>query len=159
MNGLGWTQGRRLHEIPQHAAAVAPDAPALIVGERTFSFADVVDRVQRTAGVISGCTPPGARVAVVGDNHWSWIDTYYGVPAAGRILVFANHRLAPPELRSVLDRSGATVLVGPRADIERIDPGPAVRTTFDLDEWEAAVAAADPALARRGRDRGRRRRS
>lgn len=149
MNGLGWTEGRLLHEIPQRAADVDPEAPALIVAERTFSFADVVDRAERTAAVISGCSEPGARVAVVGDNHWSWVDTYYGVPAAGRILVFANHRLAPPELRSVLDRSGATVLVGPRAEIERIDPGPAVTTTFDLDAWDTSLTATRSGVAER----------
>ena len=139
---LQWTQGRRLHEIPERAADVDADAPALIVGERTFSFGAVVDRAQRAEAVVAECTTPGARVAVVGDNHWSWVDAYYGVPKAGRILVFCNHRLAPPELRSVLDRSGATVLVGPRPELERIAPGPGVHTTFDLAEWDAALALA-----------------
>lgn len=139
MSELEWTQRLRLHDVLQRAAEAAPEAPALVVGSRTFSFAEVVDRARRTAALVGGCTEPGDRVAVVGDNHWSWVDAYYGVPEAGRILVFCNHRLAPPELRSVLERSGATVLVGPRAELERIDPGPAVHTTFDLDEWDAAL--------------------
>jgi len=144
MAALDWTRDRFLHEVPAQAATTTPDAPALIDGDRTFTFAELVDRIRRTAAVVDATTAPGARVAFVGENHWTWVDGYYGVPRAGRILVFGNHRLAPPELRSVIARSGATLLVGPGTELDRIDP-PAGVTRLDLDEWDARLVGADPA--------------
>ena len=147
MAALDWTADRMLHAVPQRAADTTPDAPALIDGDRTITFAELADRIDRTAAVVADLVAPGGRVCMVGENHWSWVDAYYGVPRAGRILVFGNHRLAPPELRSVIERSGATVLVGPASELDRIDP-PAPVTRIDLDGWEAALAGADPAAGR-----------
>lgn len=144
MSSLAWTADRSLHEVPGRAATVTPDAPALVDGDRTFTCSELTERIDRTAAAVEELAEPGGRICMVGENHWSWVDAYYGVPRAGRILVFGNHRLAAPELRSVLDRSGASVLVGPRHELERIDP-PASVARVDLEEWEAALAAADPA--------------
>ena len=146
MSRLAWTRGGFLHEVLTRGSATHPDTPALLDGDRTFSFAELADRAARAAAVVESMTRPGARVAFVGENHWSWVDAYYGVPRGGRLLVFCNHRLAPAELRSVLERSGATVLVGPRAELDRIDhASTAVTRALDLDDWEGAVAAASTA--------------
>jgi acyl-CoA synthetase (AMP-forming)/AMP-acid ligase II len=92
------------------------------------------------AAGIARRTAPGDRVAMVGDNDPSWIEAYYGVPRAGRILVFLNHRLAAAELAAIVERSGSTVVVGPAAELDRIRPLlatlPVVPTTIDLDQWE-----------------------
>lgn len=147
--GLTGPDGLRLHDVVQRAVTATPDAPALHDAHGTLSFAALADRVARVDAVTRGLTAPGDRVAFVGENHRTWIDAYYGVPRAGRILVFGNHRLAPPELRSVLARSGAAVLVGPRAELDRIAPPPAVRT-LDLEEWEVALGASAPVDAAPG---------
>jgi acyl-CoA synthetase (AMP-forming)/AMP-acid ligase II len=141
---LAWTAGLRLHDVLDRLAAATPAAPALVDGDHEHAFAGLADRVARTAAFVTACSAPGDRIAVVGENHRSWVDAYYGVPRADRILVFGNHRLAAPELRSVLARSGARVLVGPAAELDRIDPPAAVRR-IDLDAWEAGLAAATPA--------------
>ncbi len=82
-------------------------------------------------------------MAIIGENHPSWVEAYYGVPRAGRILAFLNHRLAAPELAAIVVRAGATVVVGPRAELERMEPsiaalvgGRAIPTSIDLGEWE-----------------------
>lgn len=148
-DALAWTFGATLPAVPDRAARADAGALALIDGDRTFTFGQVADRSCRAAAAVAQRTAPGDRVAFVGENHVSWVDAYTGVPRAGRILVFANHRQAAPEIRSVVERSGATLLVGPRSELDRIDVG-ALATppaTLDLDEWEAALAAADPATA------------
>jgi acyl-CoA synthetase (AMP-forming)/AMP-acid ligase II len=143
---LAWTRGGFLHDVVARGAALHPEAPALLDGDRRFSFAELADRTARAAAVVESSSRPGARVAFVGENHWSWVDAYYGVPRAGRVLVFLNHRLAPLELESVLERSGATMLVGSRAELDRIDrSSTAVTRVLDLDDWEAAVGGASPA--------------
>jgi acyl-CoA synthetase (AMP-forming)/AMP-acid ligase II len=145
--GLEWTEGACLHDVLARAAATSPNTTALISDETESTFAGLRDRAMRGAAVVDALTAPGARVAVVGDNHLAWVEAYYGVPAVGRVLVFGNHRLAAAELRSVIERSGATVVVGPRAELDRImeDGAPAVvEHTLDLDEWEVAITGASP---------------
>lgn len=141
---LAWTEGAFLHEVLARACNEQAGAIALIDHDREFSYAELHERACRAAAVIASVTAPGDRVLVVGENHWSWVDAYYGVPLASRILVFGNPRLAPPELHALLERSGATVLVGPRAELERIGQlPPNVTTTIDLDQWDAAIEAVE----------------
>src|SRR5262245_48736587 len=119
MSGLEWTEGACLHDVLARAAAEHPDTTALVSGETAHTFAALYARVQRAAAVIDTATTPGARVAVVGENHPAWVECYYAVPSAGRVLVFGNHRLAPAELRSVLERSGTSMVIGPRRELDR----------------------------------------
>lgn len=143
---LQWTDGARLHDVVHRAATEAPDEPALIHGGATISFSDLVDRIDRATDVVSRISDPGARIAFVGENHPAWVEAYYAVPRSGRTLVFLNHRLAPAELRSVLDRSGASVLIGPPDELARIQDGAAVSalsSVLDLEQWDESVATAD----------------
>ena len=96
MSRLAWTRGGFLHDVLARGTAAHPDAPALVDGDRASTFAELGARVAATAAFVESATRPGARVAFVGENHWSWVDAYYGVPRAGRVLVFCNHRLAAP---------------------------------------------------------------
>ena len=145
-DALAWTVGASLPDVLDRAAQADPAALALLDHERRFTFAELSDRSRRTAVAVAQRTDPGDRVAFVGENHVSWVDAYTGVPRARRVLVFANHRQAAPEIRSVVERSGARLLVGPRSELDRIDVGALARppATLDLDGWEAALTAADP---------------
>ena len=121
-------------------------AVALVDGDRTLTFADLAERAARVAGAVAARTEPGARVAFVGDNCAEWVDCYYGVPRAGRVLTFLNQRLAPAELRRILEASGTTLLVGQDRYVEPLrdsvdhvlpldalhDAGPADATPSDL---------------------------
>ena len=147
MPGLEWTAGVCLHDVLARAASATPAETALVSGETSYPFGVLHDRVRRAAAVVDELAAPGARVAVVGDNHPAWVEAYYAVPAVGRVLVFGNHRLAAAELRSVIERSGATAVIGPRAELDRIigdDPPPGVERALDRDEWNAAIANASP---------------
>ena len=98
-----------LHEIVDRAAERAPDGPALVVhatGE-TISFAALAERIARASAIAAAASPAGGRVAFMGENGAEWIAAYYGVPRAGRILTFVNHRLAPPEVAAIVRRSRA----------------------------------------------------
>jgi acyl-CoA synthetase (AMP-forming)/AMP-acid ligase II len=128
-----------LHEVITHAP---PDAPALITGGRVTSFGELVDRVRRTATWVAAVSDPGDRIGIVGDNHPVWVDAYYGVPGAGRILVFLNHRLAAPELRSIAARAGLRVLIGASEHVGRLS---LELPTVTFDDWEDEVQAFEPA--------------
>lgn len=141
-----------LHQLIDSVAASDPERAAVHFGDEVISFADLSARSIEAAIAVAGVTAPGDRVAIIGENHPSWLECYYGVPRAGRILVFLNHRLAPAELASILHRSGASLLIGPRSELDRLRPRaaefPGVHTTLDVDQWAALLhAARDKQLA------------
>ena len=157
-----------LHESIDQVAASDPHRPALSFGGRTFTFGELTARTTRLAAALGHCTRPGDRVAILGENHPSWVEAYYGVPRAGRIFVFLNHRLAAAELAAMVERAGATLVVGPRTDLDRIQPAltavadvaapGSLPTYVDLDQWERMrneqpePAAGAAAGARGGRE-------
>ncbi|HVX21377.1 MAG TPA: AMP-binding protein [Acidimicrobiales bacterium] len=136
-----------LHHAIDRIAGTDPDRPAVIHDGRTFTFGELSARVRAAAAGVAARTAPGARVAMVGENNPAWVEAYYGVPRAGRVLVFLNHRLAPAELASVLRRSGASLLVGTPEELDRLAPAVAEidgLDTLDLAGWEDLVGAAGP---------------
>ena len=144
-----------LYEPIDQVAAADSQRPALYFQGRMMTFGELSARTKRVAAAITRRTAPGDRVGIVGENHPSWIEAYYGVPRAGRILVFLNHRLAAAELAAIVERSGATVVVGPETELVRIRPlvsAPLrsdVPALIDLNEWEQMLAEpTDPARER-----------
>ncbi|GAA3617909.1 AMP-binding protein [Marihabitans asiaticum] len=53
---------------------------------------------------------PGERVAVVSQNSARLLVSFFGVCGSGRVLVPVNFRLAPEEVRYIVEHSGARVL-------------------------------------------------
>ena len=97
-----------LHDVVRRANA---DAPALISGERTMSFGELGAAIDRAAAWLAERTEPGARVALLGPNSIDYVVLLYAIPAAGRIAVPLNTRLADPELATLLADAGATLLL------------------------------------------------
>jgi fatty-acyl-CoA synthase len=138
-----------LHDLVDRSATDTPDAAAVSIGATTMTFGALAARVARVAAVVEALTDPGDRVAVIGENSLAWVECYYAVPRAGRVLVFLNHRLAPQELHRIVARSGATLLIGAAGSAEHLIPGagsiPSIRTILDLDRFDALVQRAVPA--------------
>ena len=129
-----------IFEPIDEVAASDPERPALYFKSRMLTFGELCARTKTLASALERRTAPGDRVAFVGENHPSWVEAYYAVPRAGRILVLLNHRLAAAELAAIVDRSGATIVVGPDSELDRIRRLVAahahVRALVDLNEWE-----------------------
>ncbi|HMS14469.1 MAG TPA: AMP-binding protein, partial [Microthrixaceae bacterium] len=87
-----------LHEVIANAAAVRPGAPALVWGDRIWSFAELDAAVVAAAGRIAAVASPGERIAVVSDNHPDVVIAMYAAPAVGVIVMFGNTRLTAHEL-------------------------------------------------------------
>ncbi|MCK8642337.1 AMP-binding protein [Mycobacterium colombiense] len=95
------------------AAAVYGGRTAVIDGDRSFSYAELHDRCRRLAGALA-YTARGAPVAVLAPNTHMMLEAHFAVPWAGSPLVTINTRLAPAEIRYILEHSGATsILVDP----------------------------------------------
>ena len=112
----------RIHDLLFHATVRDPDGPAVIVDGRTVTFAALSERVDRLARAVAAITRPGERVAFLSENTLPFVDAYYAIPRAGRVLVPLNYRLHPREWAEQIERTRATVLIGEAALVEPLRP-------------------------------------
>lgn len=96
----------------QRAGAVHGDRVAIIAGDVSYTYAQMLDRCQRFAGALVGLdVEPGDRVSVLAPNTTTMLEAHFGVPWAGAILNTLNTRLSPLEIAYILDHVGSTVLI------------------------------------------------
>src|ERR1039458_2808122 len=88
-----------------------PRQTAVLCQDCWFTYAEFGDRVGRLAGALRGAgLKAGDRVAFLSLNCHRLLEAYYGVLAAGCVLLPLNYRLAAPELAYILNDAGAAVL-------------------------------------------------
>ena len=102
--GLGsWAERR---------ARISPGRTALVQPGRTLTYAGLAERVERLAGALTRLgVRPGDRVAYLGVNDVTVFETLFATARCGALFVPLNYRLSGPEIRYMLDDSGASVLV------------------------------------------------
>ena len=140
--GLPFSAAHWVEHVARHAYA-KPDAPAIRFDGRTITWRELHDRVGRLAAVLAARgVEPGDRVGLLMTNRPEFVEVALAATAAGAIAVPINFRLAPGEVAYVLEDSGAKVLV-----TEELLAGlaPDADTLVAGDEYEAAIAAAEPA--------------
>lgn len=94
------------------AASAFGDAPAIIDGATTLSFAALHDAALRAAAAfLAAGIGGGQRVAIWAPNSWQWIVACLGVQCAGAAVVPLNTRLKGAEAAYILRRSRACCLV------------------------------------------------
>lgn len=98
-----------------HAAALAAakwgDAPALLEGGETWSFAELWLRAREAASAfIARGIGEGARVAIWAPNSREWIVAALGAMTSGAAIVPLNTRLKGIEAGDILRRTGAVML-------------------------------------------------
>jgi fatty-acyl-CoA synthase len=103
-NGLGSWPARR--------ARMTPERTAIVHDGVGTTYAGLEQRVNRLAHGLRGLgVAAGDRVAYLGPNHPTFLETLFATALLGAIFVPLNTRLAPAELAYILDDSGASVLV------------------------------------------------
>jgi fatty-acyl-CoA synthase len=96
----------------RRAAYVSPEKIAVVDGDDRYSYRQLAERSWRLANALrSAGLGKGDRVATLLFNSSSMLEAHFGVPAAGGILVAINNRLASPEVRYILEHSGARFLL------------------------------------------------
>jgi fatty-acyl-CoA synthase len=96
----------------ERAARAFGDRPALLSGDRSFTYRELRERVCRLATALGAAdVRVGDRVALLAPNGPAALEAHYGVPLAGAILVAINTRLAPSEVAYILQHSGAVALL------------------------------------------------
>ena len=102
----------------ERSSVVHRERPAVVDGDFRLTYGELHDRSLRLAGALrSRGVEDGDRVAALGANAHLLLESHYGVPLAGAVLVALNVRLAARELGYILEHSGArTLLCDPDLD-------------------------------------------
>jgi acyl-CoA synthetase (AMP-forming)/AMP-acid ligase II len=143
-----------LHELIAVQAAAIPTATALWWQGAATDYASLYRHILALAKRLCSDGERGDRIAVLSWNSPEFVELLYGVPAAGRILVPLNARLAPAELIYQLNKSGASTLFADPALLAPLqqhpDFSPEIRLiplTQDYLHWrDSGPTAATPAI-------------
>ncbi|GAA4825328.1 FadD3 family acyl-CoA ligase [Nocardioides caeni] len=99
-------------EVLRAAARTHGDRPAYVEGDRTLTFAGLLDRVERTAGAYRDAgVARGDRVVLWAPNSTSWVIAALAVSWAGGVLVPANTRYLGAEVAAIVERVAAALVV------------------------------------------------
>jgi fatty-acyl-CoA synthase len=136
----------------ERSAQVWARRPAVVSGERTFTYAEHHQRIRRLAGALEALgIGPGDRVATLLPNVHAMLELHYAVPGIGAVLVPLNTRLTRDDYAYILEHSGASlVVVAP--ELRELLPAGAPRGIVDGDEYEALVRDGEPLELRRPED-------
>ena len=93
------------------AAAVRPDAPALVFGDRQLDYRRYATSVAAFAAELDACGVRGARVATLLPNSIEACIAGFAVPAAGAQHVPLNPLYTARELQQILEDASPAVLV------------------------------------------------
>jgi fatty-acyl-CoA synthase len=78
----------------ERRARLAPHHVALAHGNRRWTYAELADRIAKLAsGLTTLGVTRGDRVAWLGDNHPSFLETFFAVAQLGAVFAPVNHRL------------------------------------------------------------------
>jgi acyl-CoA synthetase (AMP-forming)/AMP-acid ligase II len=122
---------RRYTGLPQNlvqmlraAVDAQPDAEALVeLGGERITYRQLWDRASRVAGGLRAAgVAPGDRVANRLGNGNDWVYAFWGTLLAGAVVVPVNTRFAPPEVRYVVEDSGAAYVVEPDSALPDGEP-------------------------------------
>jgi len=129
-------------------ARYQPDHLVVRYAGGDLTYARLDERCARLASVLaSGGTGEGDRIAYTGLNSSSFLVTMLAAFRLGAIFVPVNFRLTGPELRSVLECSGATVVVsedGHRDAVDSVRDSTVVKRRLLVDD-DPEVPAAESA--------------
>jgi len=101
-------------EAARQAAATWPDALALIVGERSWTFAQVwADARACASAMLAAGIGHGDRIGIWAPNTREWILAALGAQCVGAAIVPMNTRFKGGEASDILRRSRAKLLFAP----------------------------------------------
>lgn len=98
--------------VLRSAASTFGDRAAVVDGDSTLSYTELLDRVRDVArGYLAHGLQPGFRVAVWAPNSTEWIVAALAATYAGGTLVPINSRYTAHEVADIVDRTGTAVVV------------------------------------------------
>jgi acyl-CoA synthetase (AMP-forming)/AMP-acid ligase II len=93
------------------AASTVPDRTALACEDKTRTFAEMQDRVNRLANALQGLgVGRGQKIAIMALNSMEYVETYYATAKLGGVFVPLNYRAKNEEIVYMCNNSEAAVI-------------------------------------------------
>src|SRR5262249_46906560 len=149
------------------SARVYPHKPAVIDGERAFTYAEFDARCRRLASALRRRgIRRGDTVAVMAPNVPAMLESHYGVPMVGAVLNALNYRLDARSIAFILEHGRAKLLLADTEFAETVeaalalvkrripvidvsDPG-AARSRLGEKDYEDLLEEGDPGFEWQG---------
>ncbi len=94
------------------SADLSPDKTAIIVGENSYSYSELLNATKCIANALVKCgVQRGDRVAIYMDNTWPCVVSIYGALLAGATFLTINPQTKSDKLRYILQDSEAKALI------------------------------------------------
>lgn len=104
-----------------HVVKEGGGRPAIIDDHETVSFAELGERVLSMAAQLADQGVAGQRVAMLVEQGAAWVEAFFGIVAAGGVVVPLSHLHPAPEQKWFVETSGARVLVVSQALAPQIE--------------------------------------
>jgi acyl-CoA synthetase (AMP-forming)/AMP-acid ligase II len=149
-------------DLIEHTADAVPDRVALIVGDRTETYAELEERANRLAHHLAAQgVGPGDHVGIYGFNSSEFVETILAAYKLRAVPINVNYRYVEAELRYLFDNADLVALVHDARYAPRIaavrDSLPMLRHLIAIDDgsgtdcstigsvpYDDALAAASP---------------
>ncbi len=96
----------------ERTAAIYPDYPSVVYGDRRYTWAETYARCRRLASALAARgVGPGDTVSIIAANIPELYEAHFGVPMAGAVLNAINTRLDAPIIAFILNHAEAGVLL------------------------------------------------
>jgi len=123
-------------------AADRPDELVLVQGDRRFTWAQSNCRINRLANALHSVgVEPRDRVAVMLHNSIEWFEAMAACQKIGASTVFVSYRYTAPEVRYLLENSGAAALL---FGVEHVEVVRAATTGLALSGDRLVAVGAEP---------------
>lgn len=124
---------RSFYQLFSEAARRNPDGEALVCGEERLTWKGIEQRVaQVSAGLARRGVAPGDRIALMLGNRSEFVVSVYAAARLGAIVVPLSIRSQKPELASVLEHSGASLVIHESELADRLPEGPERIAIYDF---------------------------
>ncbi len=102
----------QMADIWENIAAAIPDKPAIVDGDKRYSWAEYENRAARIAQLLtSHGLEPGAKLSIYSYNAAEYLETQFGAFKARVTPVNVNYRYLEAELTHVINNSDSEALV------------------------------------------------
>ncbi len=99
-------------DLLEATASRVGDTPAVIDGDATLTYADLVAQSRTfAAALVARGVRAGDRVSIWMPNSWRWVVAVLGIWQCGAVLVPVNTRFKRTEASDILGRAGVRLLV------------------------------------------------
>src|SRR6187200_2181739 len=109
-------------EFMRRTRKLYADREGVVDGAQRWTYGAFFERCDRFSSALQRLgVKPGDRVAYIAPNTHAQLESFYGVPQIGAVLVPINFRLIPDDFRYLIQHSGATVVCAGADHTEAVD--------------------------------------